>query len=659
MVVQYISFAFLLFSIFIMSSCAAAKLSSFPLSQQTTAHESTWVQDPSVSFFSPPYLPSSTSTSHGGARPLLRSASPTPLPHFSDSHSSDASLLRTLDQSLFSLESSSAQTLSDARGHGLSVSPPSDHSIVRDPELSVPDSFTASVPVPDSARHGLPSAPSSPVPLHGSAAASGGRERSSSSAAQPSVPVSVLLDPTYASPALFPVVPVPGPQLGGLSDRASASRASAVPAPGKAFSAFPQFLALPRDSAARLFSGTVNVPSEQVGRTATVAIAPSDSSPSYSLLAVREEGVDNQAAAGWARAAAGTEESLEDVADEGSRVYRRQLWTDVRGKGGGGDYKRKTNLSSDGRRRGSERSFPVVAGSGQQLRREGDESGRSLTRLNHVRESVSDASLPSSSSSSSASSPLSGSDSLFPHTRGTAGSRPSGADEERAFVRKGNGARSVRKFLSRSGDPHSSFSVSEQELRDAARSKTSAANSKGAVMKTADKTQLLRSSPSVPLDGNQSHPEREYTEKMPTETGFPSSLGVHSEKHEGEKGASWWRERSTEGALLSVLEDGGTQTLQKEARKQRRKHEQGGSPEEERSQRDQERGRGPSPFGDRRFGQLFSTFIAAYSYVTVVPCWANEMTAEVRVKRISSGFRHVYTFVLSDLCTGGPPEYRL
>lgn len=37
------------------------------------------------------------------------------------------------------------------------------------------------------------------------------------------------------------------------------------------------------------------------------------------------------------------------------------------------------------------------------------------------------------------------------------------------------------------------------------------------------------------------------------------------------------------------------------------------------------------PACKRCYGQLFSTFIASYSYVNVIPSWANEMTPGVKV----------------------------
>jgi hypothetical protein len=36
-------------------------------------------------------------------------------------------------------------------------------------------------------------------------------------------------------------------------------------------------------------------------------------------------------------------------------------------------------------------------------------------------------------------------------------------------------------------------------------------------------------------------------------------------------------------------------------------------------------------FGTYQYGQLFSTFISSYSYVNVIPSWANEMTPGVKV----------------------------
>lgn len=41
----------------------------------------------------------------------------------------------------------------------------------------------------------------------------------------------------------------------------------------------------------------------------------------------------------------------------------------------------------------------------------------------------------------------------------------------------------------------------------------------------------------------------------------------------------------------------------------------------------------PPPLVGRSFSQLFSTFIASYSYVTVVPCWANEVKPHVEVRK--------------------------
>lgn len=39
----------------------------------------------------------------------------------------------------------------------------------------------------------------------------------------------------------------------------------------------------------------------------------------------------------------------------------------------------------------------------------------------------------------------------------------------------------------------------------------------------------------------------------------------------------------------------------------------------------------PSVLGNYQYGQLMSTFIASFSYVAVVPSWANEMTPDVKV----------------------------
>ncbi|PFH32448.1 hypothetical protein BESB_017660 [Besnoitia besnoiti] len=67
----------------------------------------------------------------------------------------------------------------------------------------------------------------------------------------------------------------------------------------------------------------------------------------------------------------------------------------------------------------------------------------------------------------------------------------------------------------------------------------------------------------------------------------------------------------------------------------------------------------PSPFGEKKFGQLFSSFVAGYSYVTVVPCWANEMTAEVRVERavwVSSAFCCLIYFFFGLLLAAAYPN---
>ncbi|KAL7068827.1 putative transmembrane amino acid transporter protein [Cryptosporidium serpentis] len=42
----------------------------------------------------------------------------------------------------------------------------------------------------------------------------------------------------------------------------------------------------------------------------------------------------------------------------------------------------------------------------------------------------------------------------------------------------------------------------------------------------------------------------------------------------------------------------------------------------------------PTPFGLKKYGQLFSTFIAAYSYVMLMPSWANEMKPNVEVEYV-------------------------
>lgn len=42
----------------------------------------------------------------------------------------------------------------------------------------------------------------------------------------------------------------------------------------------------------------------------------------------------------------------------------------------------------------------------------------------------------------------------------------------------------------------------------------------------------------------------------------------------------------------------------------------------------------PRTLGQYQYGQLLSTFIASYSYVNVIPSWANEMTPGVKVKAI-------------------------
>ncbi|KEP64598.1 UNVERIFIED_CONTAM: hypothetical protein HHA_305470 [Hammondia hammondi] len=84
----------------------------------------------------------------------------------------------------------------------------------------------------------------------------------------------------------------------------------------------------------------------------------------------------------------------------------------------------------------------------------------------------------------------------------------------------------------------------------------------------------------------------------------------------------------------------------------------GDTKETEETAETQRKSFGASPFGERRYGQLFSTFIAGYSYVTVVPCWANEMTADVRVERaiwISSAFCCVVYFFFGLLLAAAYP----